>query len=644
MAGAEDVEQLAAVGYRVIRDVGHGGFGTVYLAEQVSVGREVAVKLLQEIPDEWSGVRFNRECQALGRLSWHPHIVVVYDAGVTPGGLPYLSMEYLDGGNLAEAVRAAGGGLPWEDVASIGVQLSGALAAAHANGVLHRDVKPGNVLLGNFGEAKLTDFGIARLADSEVTRSTGDFTGTVAYTAPEVLNGDEPSEQSDLYSLAAMMFAVLTGRPAFATQQKSSPLALLGRVLNDPVPDLRPHGVPGPLCDAIEAAMRKDPADRPTSGGVFGAILQDAQRALGVAEDRLIVARSDARPAREKDRSASRDPDPDRTVPRERPPSSDPAQPAKKSNAKKATAKKATATKTAAAKAPKKANADMSLTPQAVQRRTPKPAAAKRAPSSAKKNLPVASAEPIAAPPAPTDMRPQVVHRSTKKLPALLLLVATVAAAIGIGSFAGLRTRQDSDDGGPLSATTTIATSTTSAVPFVLPSGAGDTYFVARIKRGDTLTIRSTPELRDDNIVFDAPGGTAGIRVTGQAARSGNIEWLPVATSDGRSGWASSRFLDSSKGFSTKADASSMIQGLGYRITGDDIWQPSELSGIVATRSDGVITFFFANGVYVGNDRSDTTHKSAAIVRINGGRATLAYDDKPQQFTFLLDRVPIRAE
>ena len=286
-------DDLGILGYESISVVGHGGFGTVYRAEQVSVGREVALKVLSAFPDDWSRTRFERECKAMGRLSWHPHIVVVYDAGVAADGRPFISMEFLPNGNLAEAVRRSGP-LTWQDVLSAGVQLSGAAAAAHASGVLHRDIKPANVLRGNFGETKLTDFGIARLAGSEVTRSTGDFTATVAYTAPEVLNGEEPTEQSDVYSLGATLFALAAGHAAFVSRDKS-PASLVMRVINEPVPDLRTQGVPPEVCTVIEGAMEKSPAARPDSAAALGAEFQSVQRTLGVAEDRLIVAVGDAR-------------------------------------------------------------------------------------------------------------------------------------------------------------------------------------------------------------------------------------------------------------------------------------------------------------------------------------------------------------
>ena len=126
-----------------------------------------------------------------------------------------------------------------------------------------------------------------------MTRSTGDFSGTIVYTAPEVLGEEKPSEASDVYSLGAMLFALLTGRPAFAGTSDSSPLALLNRVLRDPVPDLRPDGFPDGLCAAIEAAMAKDPTARPPSAAALGEMLQDVQRELAWPVDRLIVGQGD---------------------------------------------------------------------------------------------------------------------------------------------------------------------------------------------------------------------------------------------------------------------------------------------------------------------------------------------------------------
>ncbi len=667
--GAGDVEQLRGAGYRVLNEIGHGGFGTVYLAEQVSVGREVALKVLSASPDEWERTRFGRECKAMGRLSWHPHIVVVYDAGVTPDGQPYISMEYLPGGNLAEAVRASGA-MSWEAVLSIGVQLSGALAAAHANGVLHRDVKPANVLQGNFGEVKLTDFGIARLADSEITRSTGEFTATIAYTAPEVLNGDEPSEQSDVYSLGAMLFALLTGRPAFTAQSKS-PLAIVKRVLSDPVPDLRGQGVPSVICDEIEAAMQKAATDRPVSAEAFGNALQTAQRTLGVDEDRLVVASGDARRGRPKPTvpatpsPADEDDNDSGTIPRLI---------AAKAEGEKSTTPEAKETPKAAfsppdeppiAKRPDTARKAVGQKKAAATKKPPAtktPPATKKSTSGAKATAvttDVASPENYLIAPAVVEPTPRPGERSRQSiLVAAVVTLVAVIIAIAIGSEIGLRTRDDNPK--PLRTTTTVAittttepTATTAAFAFAVPAGAADTFVVSGVPTKDPrLAVREAPG-RDQRRIGDLLNGSAGIRVTGdEVTTPDGIRWAPIdalvyvkaGVVENRAGFVAAKYLHPAAGFAEKSDAIALINGFGFEYSGDDIWKPDQLSGVVGTAGGRAVTFFFADGIYVGADDLRATHTAATVLRAEGGRAIVAYNGDPKEFAYVLDRVPIRAE
>ena len=132
-------------GYADLVELGRGGYAIVYRARQLAVGRTVALKVLSRIDlDDRAFERFDAECRSMGALSWHPNIVTVYDAGRTPGGVPYLAMELLDAGSVAERLHRRGP-LPWDEVANLGVQVADALAAAHDVGVLHRDVKPENI-------------------------------------------------------------------------------------------------------------------------------------------------------------------------------------------------------------------------------------------------------------------------------------------------------------------------------------------------------------------------------------------------------------------------------------------------------------------------------------------------------------------
>jgi serine/threonine-protein kinase len=256
-------------------EIGRGGFAVVYRAFQPKFRRTVAVKVLtMSATDEVARARFDRECQAMGLLSDHPNIVTVYDSGYTEAGRPYLVMAYLPQGTLADRL-GRDGVIAAAEVSALGVTLAEALHAAHQAGVLHRDVKPSNILVSNFGAPQLADFGIARLADATVRSLTG-FAFSPAYAAPEVLAGHEPTAASDVYSLAASLYELLVGRPAFFERDEDNLFAVMARVATDPVPDLRTHGVPDSLAGAIERALRKDPAERTPSGHAFAAELRAA--------------------------------------------------------------------------------------------------------------------------------------------------------------------------------------------------------------------------------------------------------------------------------------------------------------------------------------------------------------------------------
>lgn len=271
---------VRVAGYEGLTEIGRGGFAVVYRARQVAFDRVVALKVLARPDlDDQTRRRFERECKAAGALSWHPHVVPVYDAGVTDLGLPYLAMEFVEAGSLADRLEAQGPLAP-QAVATIGVELAGALASAHAEGLLHRDVKPDNVLIGRFDEPKLADFGIAAIEGGTVTAS-GLLTATIAHAAPEVLEGKRATAQSDVYSLGSTLFELLAGHPAFVGEDDESIVAMIARVATQPAPDLRDRGVPDALAEVIGRTMAKDPDDRPTGAADLGAALQEGERRLG---------------------------------------------------------------------------------------------------------------------------------------------------------------------------------------------------------------------------------------------------------------------------------------------------------------------------------------------------------------------------
>jgi serine/threonine protein kinase/outer membrane protein OmpA-like peptidoglycan-associated protein len=267
--------------------IGQGGFGTVYRAVQPAYRRTVAVKVLAlPLVDDQARSAFDKECQALGSLSSHPNIVTLHQAGTTQQGYPYLIMEYLSGGSMA--ARVASEALPWSEAVVIGVKLAGALASAHAAGVLHRDVKPDNVLLTDYGEPQLADFGVARLFGA--TRSvTGSFSGSLTYAAPETISGMSATEASDVWSLAATMAMMIAATPPFGSPTQTSLQALIMRILTAEPTDLRSFGTPEPVCAAIEAGLAKDSWVRPASADAFGASLQEAQRRVGIPVTTMTV-------------------------------------------------------------------------------------------------------------------------------------------------------------------------------------------------------------------------------------------------------------------------------------------------------------------------------------------------------------------
>jgi serine/threonine-protein kinase PknK len=277
--------ELSRAGFADADEIGRGGFGIVYRCAQTTLDRVVAVKVLTvEVED--SRERFVREQQAMGRLTGHPNIVAVLQTGETPSGYLYLVMPYCESGSLQDRIRQVGV-LELDEVLRVGVKLAGALESAHRSGIVHRDVKPANVLLTDYREPALCDFGIARTAGAYKT-ATGIFTGSPAFTAPEVLSGDEPGPAADVYGLGATLFAALTGHAAFERRSGEQVVAQFLRIANDPVPDLRDRGIPDDVAAAVEQAMSREAGNRP-SALEFGDALRDLQSGRGLAVDDMAL-------------------------------------------------------------------------------------------------------------------------------------------------------------------------------------------------------------------------------------------------------------------------------------------------------------------------------------------------------------------
>jgi uncharacterized protein YkwD len=254
-------------------------------------------------------------------LSSHPNIVTIFDAGVTEDGKPYLVMEYMPDGTLDDRLEQEGP-RPWEDVVDVGVKLAGALETAHEAGVLHRDVKPANVLCSPFGEPCLSDFGLARFGGQ--AKTTGVVTATLLHAPPEILGGQPATPRSDVYSLASSLFTLLEGEAPFWRSTDESMLPLLARIADEPVPDLRGRGVPASVSAAIESAMAKDPDDRPPSAAAFGEALRDAQVTEGLTPTPLPLSGRESVAAARRVATAPTDPhDPNATIARSPTPRSD---------------------------------------------------------------------------------------------------------------------------------------------------------------------------------------------------------------------------------------------------------------------------------------------------------------------------------
>jgi serine/threonine-protein kinase PknK len=277
--------ELRDAGFDDVAEIGHGGFGVVYRCIQPVLDRTVAVKVLTSDLDPDNLDRFMREQRAMGRLSGHPNIVQILEIGRTASGRPFIVMPYHAKDSL-EAVIRRHGPLDWRETLSVGVKLAGALDAAHRVGTLHRDVKPANILLTDYGEPQLTDFGIARIAGGFET-ATGVITGSPAFTAPEVLEGATPTVASDIYSLGATMFCALTGHAAYERRSGEQVVAQFLRIASEPVPDLRNQGLPDDVAAAIELAMARDPSERPPTVAEFGERLREIQRGTGTDVDQM---------------------------------------------------------------------------------------------------------------------------------------------------------------------------------------------------------------------------------------------------------------------------------------------------------------------------------------------------------------------
>jgi serine/threonine-protein kinase len=291
------VETVAAGRYRIERPLGHGGMASVYLARDSELDRPVALKILAEAlgGDEQFRRRFLREARVAARLS-HANVVQVYDAG-EEAGRPFIVMEFVPGTTLAEML-SRGASLPVSTATWIAHQAALGLQNAHEAGLVHRDVKPQNLLVRDDGVVKIADFGIARAAELSRVTELGTVLGTAAYLSPEQARGDDVTASADIYSLGAVLYEMVTGRPPF----EFATLAELAEKQRDgvvtPVRDLVPS-VPEDVEALVMRCLAREPRFRPASAAEVARALEPRSASetnpTVVAETRPLPARISGR-------------------------------------------------------------------------------------------------------------------------------------------------------------------------------------------------------------------------------------------------------------------------------------------------------------------------------------------------------------
>src|SRR5829696_9464864 len=254
--------------------IGSGGMADVYLAVDEVLGREVALKLLKDryAENEEFVERFRREAKSAAALS-SPYIVPIFDRGETDDGTYYITMEYLPGGTLKERITATGALRP-QAAAQVALQVAKALKAAHVRGVVHRDIKPRNILLADSDHVKVADFGIARAADASTISHTGDILGSAKYMSPEQAEGEQVGPVSDLYSLGVVLYEMLTGRVPFEVETPAD-VPIRHAVAPPPRPKEVDPEVPEDLDAITMRLLATSPEDR---YGSADEVIQELQR------------------------------------------------------------------------------------------------------------------------------------------------------------------------------------------------------------------------------------------------------------------------------------------------------------------------------------------------------------------------------
>ena len=274
-----DVPQLIAGRFRIEREIGTGGMGTVYLATQLGLERPVAVKIIKRefAADRDATDRFLREAKTMAKLR-HPHAAMIFDAGTLPDGRHFIIMEFVEGETLLEAL-AREGRFTFHRAVGIATQVCDVLDEAHRIGIIHRDLKPSNIMLSERGVCVL-DFGVAKVLASaaestttHVTTGSGQLVGTPRYMSPEQCLGQRVGARSDLYSLGVMLYEMLAGRPPFVDPLQSALLVKQATAAPPALPKLR-QDVPRSLSLAVHTLLAKRPEDRPRTAGAAKVLLE----------------------------------------------------------------------------------------------------------------------------------------------------------------------------------------------------------------------------------------------------------------------------------------------------------------------------------------------------------------------------------
>jgi serine/threonine protein kinase len=289
-------------GYTEVSQIGTGTLSSVYRAREIATDRLVALKLLNLTEVTPPGLEsFAKQAAVLGAVGAHPNIVTLYHTFSLPDGRPVLVLD-LCVGSVADRLHS-GRRIPPREAVAIAIKIAGALETAHHGGVLHRDVRPQNILITEFGEPALSDFGIAIL--HYATSPVGVYDFTSLHAAPELLEGSEPSEATDVYGLASTLYELLVGRSAFRAYDDEPPASVILRILRDRARPIGDDAIPLALSDVLLWALAKDRRNRPPSMAWFATELAHIESSQGwprtpklVAEPRAPIAVPGAHRAR----------------------------------------------------------------------------------------------------------------------------------------------------------------------------------------------------------------------------------------------------------------------------------------------------------------------------------------------------------